>query len=383
MQSKNALFQFLLLFLFLSCKNDGRNEKTAFFTNEKVIPVEYASGFSITDYGNFKIITVENPWPEAEKSFKYLLAEKGAKIPENLQFDQKVNIPVGKMVVTSTTHISSLEILGELKALIGFPGLNYISSEKARKLISEEKIKELGKNEAINTEILLNLKPDVVIGFAVDGSNKTLTTIQKSGIPVVYNSDWTENSPLGKAEWIKFFGAFFNKTKEAAEFFKQVETDYLGAKKLVENSTFSPTVLAGSMYKDQWFLPAGNSWHARFFKDANVNYLFSQTSGTGSITLSFESVLAKAKNADFWIGPAQFQSYREMLAASNHYAQFTAFQDQNIYTFSSEKGATGGVIFYELAPNRPDLVLKDLISIFHPELSPINYEPTFYKPLKP
>ncbi len=98
------------------------------------------------------------------------------------------------------------------QALVGFPGLDYISSEKTRKLITNGKIKELGKNETLNTEILLDLQPDVVIGFSIDGSNKSFNTIQKSGIPVVFNADWTESSPLGKAEWIKFFGAFFGKT---------------------------------------------------------------------------------------------------------------------------------------------------------------------------
>src|SRR5690606_24455426 len=101
----------------------------------------------------------------------------------------------------------------------------------------------------------------------------------------------------------------------------------------------------------------------------------------GSLALSFEAVLAKSKHADFWIGPAQFQSYAELRTASPHYTQFSAFQNKNVYTFSSEKGETGGVLFYEMAPNRPDLVLKDLISIFHPDLLP-DYQTTFYKPLK-
>ena len=345
------------------------------------MPVDYAEGFTLTDFGDYKILTVKNPWPEADVSYKYLLAEKDAEIPESLQYDQKITVPLKKVVVTSTTHIPALEILKEENSLVGFPGLDHISSEEMRKLIDEGEITELGKNEAINTEVLLDLQPDAVIGFSIDGTNKTFNTIQKSGIPVVYNGDWTETSPLGKAEWIKFFGAFYNKSEEAAAFFNNVSAAYEEAKKLAKNSSSQPTVISGAMYQDQWYLPSGDSWHAQFMEDANANYLYSDTEGSGSISLSFENVLEKAENADFWAGPAQFLTYEAMENASQHYREFDAFQKKNIYTFASETGVTGGVIFYELAPLRPDLVLKDLISIFHPELLP-NYETTFYKPLQ-
>lgn len=371
----------LIFFSIFGCKSDAE-KNTSLETDEGTsVPIEYAEGFSLTDYGEYKILTVENPWPEAEKSYRYLLAEENAEIPNGLEYDQRVKIPVKKIVVTSTTHIPSLEILKEEHTLIGFPGLEYISSEKTRNLIRDGEVKELGQNESINTEVLLDLRPDVVIGFSIDGSNKTFKTIQNSGIPVVFNGDWTESSPLGKAEWIKFFGAFYNKSEEAAEFFDQVAAAYREAKELADKSDSQPTVIAGSMYKDQWYLPYGDSWHAQFIEDANADYLYSDTSGSGSMALSFETVLEKAQHADFWMGPAQFQAYEEMANDSQHYTQFEAFQNKNIYTFASEKGETGGVIFYELAPLRPDLVLKDLISIFHPDLLP-DYETTFYKPLQ-
>lgn len=377
------LYRFILILftsLFLSCNNEKKQEKTIPSEVGAEVPIKYASGLSITKFENYTIVTVENPWPKAEKSFRYLLAEKNAKIPQDVSFDQRIDVPVEKIVVTSTTHIPSLETLGEEETLVGFPGLHYISSEKTRKLISEGKIRELGRNEGLNTENLLEIYPDVVVAFSVDGNNKSLNTIEKGGIPVVFNSDWTESSPLGKAEWIKFFGAFYGKIPEAIEAFEAVEKDYLQAKELAEKAEKQPTVLAGSMYKDQWYLPAGKSWNATFIEDANADYLFDDTEETGSLSLSFESVLAKAADAEYWVGPAQFTSYSGMKNASPHYTQFEAFRNKKVYTFSSKKGETGGVTFYELAPNRPDLVLKDLISIFHPELLP-NYKPTFYEPL--
>ncbi|MGB8375606.1 MAG: ABC transporter substrate-binding protein [Salegentibacter sp.] len=375
-------FGFLIILLILTaCRNEQKNSAAAKLSSGEEVEVEYANGFSITKYEDFSILTVKSPWPKADRNFRYLLTEKGAHIPENLEYDQKIEVPVQKIVVTSTTHIPALEALDEENRLVGFPGLNYISSEKTRHLIKKGQIKELGKNEDLNTEVLLNLQPDVVIGFAIDGNNKTFNTIQKAGIPVAYNGDWTEEDPLGKAEWIKFFGAFFGKLDQAKEIFRNIETDYNQAKKLAKTAEDSPKVLSGSMYKDQWYLPYGNSWQARFIKDANGTYIYADSEGNGSMALSFEGVLSKAQDADFWISAGQFTSYGQLLNESEHYSQFKAVQERNVYSVSLTKGETGGVLYYELGPQRPDLVLKDLISIFHSQLLP-NYQRTFFKALK-
>jgi iron complex transport system substrate-binding protein len=373
---------FLLLFpvLFLSC----RSEKDNFSENipeGDTLNVAYANGFSLIQYNGYKILKVKDPWPDAANIYTYLLVEEKTKIPEDIEYDHKIKIPVRRMVVTSTTHIPSLEALGEKKTLIGFPGLDYISSEEFRKLIKAGEVTELGQNEAINTEVLISLEPEVVVGFAVNGSNKTFKTIEKSGIPVIFNGDWTEESPLGKAEWIKFFGALYNKSEEAARVFEEIESSYKEAKELAGTATNIPIVLSGSMYKDQWYVPYGNSWSAQFIKDANANYLYKNTTGSGSIALAFESVLSQGQNADFWIAPGQFKSFEQLYESSTHYNQFKAVKTGNVYTYSNTSGETGGVLYYELGPTRPDIVLKDLISIFHPDLLP-DYEPVFFKPLE-
>ena len=377
------IFRTFLALILLSagsgCKTEKENEPVP--TGGNPVEIEYAKGFSIRDYGSYYLLRVKEPWPEAETSFRYLLAEDGAKIPEDIQYDEKINIPIQTIAVTSTTHIPSLEILDAEEALVAFPGLHYISSPDTRKRIAEGKISELGRNEDLNTEVLLDLQPDVLVGFAINGNLGDLQIIDQGGIPVLYNSDWTEVSPLGKAEWIKFFGVLFGKLPEATAFFEEIEHQYLTAKQLAQKADHHPTVLAGAMYKDQWYLPAGESWHAQFIQDAGGRYLFGETEGTGSLSLSLETVLSQGTGADYWIGPAQFETYEAMRDASPHYTRFAAYQQRNIYTFASSKGETGGILYYELAPNRPDLVLQDLISIFHPRLLP-GYTPVFYKPLK-
>jgi iron complex transport system substrate-binding protein len=371
-----------LLFAFLvfnSCKNEKSPPSPSVEGN--TLEVSYAKGFSITDYGDYKVIEVSNPWPDAGKIYRYALVKDKANFESGERFDAVVQVPVQNLIVTSTTHIPSLDMLGETDKLIAFPNLSYISSEQTRKRIADGKLTEIGNNESINTENVIDLQPDVMIGFAVTGNNKTYETLQRAGIPIVFNGDWTENHPLGKAEWIKFFGAFFDKNEEAAQLFSEIETEYTAIKELAQTSENTPTVLSGALWKDIWYLPEGKSWGAQFIADANGTYLWADSEGTGSIALNVETVLDRAQHADFWIGPGQFTTYSQLADAHKAYTQLDAYKNKTVYSFSSLKGETGGVVYYELAPNRPDLVLKDLVKILHPELLP-EHEFYFFRELK-
>lgn len=379
------IIKFLILLLIVSaCKNETKNDNSLPQTKTKDIALKYAEGFKISQSDQSKTIEITKAWPEAEKTYTYLLLtkEQAAKTTYNkADYDGVIITPITKTVVTSTTHIPALELLGVEETLIGFPSTDYISSEKTRKLIDEGKVRELGKNEGINTEVLLELNPNVVVGFGVEGVNKTFEVIKKAGIPVIYNGDWAESSALAKAEWIKFFGVLFNKEKEADSIFNTIEKEYLAAKEIAEKAKTNPTVLSGAMYKDVWYLPKGSSPEAQFLKDANVNYLWSETTGNGSLSLSFEAVLVKAKDADLWLSPSYYGSLEQLEKANPLYANFKAFQNKSIYTFVNKKGGTGGVLYYELGTARPDLVLKDLIKIAHPELL-VDYTPYFFEKLK-
>ncbi len=373
---KQFILFFIVFSLFIQCKREKL--KTSISSDNNI---HYAKGFSIVNYNGFSIVKVENPWPKANKSYTYILKEKNGIIPDSLKKFTTVTVPIISIVVTSTTHIPSLEMLNVEKTLVGFPSLDYISSEKVRALIDAKKIKELGSNQTLNTEVVLELQPNVIIGYGIDNTNPTLDNLQKNGLKVLLNGDWNEQTPLGKAEWIKFFGALYGKQKQATEIFEKIEKDYLKTVEIVKKATYKPTILAGDMYEDKWYLPKGTSWGSQLLNQAQGNYLWSATTGTGSLSLSFETVFEKAKNADIWITSGQFETFKAMEDANSHYAQFKAFQNKNVYSFSSKKGKTGGVLYYELAPNRPDIVLKDIVKILHPELL-VGYKPFFFEKLR-
>jgi iron complex transport system substrate-binding protein len=373
-----------LLLALVSCKEKSEISLPETL-NRDMVAINYAKGFSIEkSVSGITIIKVFSPWPNAEEAFTYALVPKELKIVPKLNkkdFDAIINVPVERIIATSTTHIPALENLGVIDKLVGFPDTRYISSEVTRKKIDTGKITDLGNNESINTEMAINLNPDLVIGFSINSQNRAYETLQSSNIPVVYNGDWTEETPLGKAEWIKFFAPFFSLEEKAEDIFRTTETNYLAAKVLAMKATNKPTVLSGALYKDVWYLPGGKSWAASFINDANADYLWSDTNATGSLSLSLESVLSKAGNASFWVSPSQFISYNELNKASRHYSQFKAYKEKRIFTFANTKGESGGLLFYELGPARPDLILKDLIYIFHPELLP-EHQLFFFKPLQ-
>lgn len=365
---KYLLLLFVIFFTFCeNSKNRDLGAKPAINAHAQVV---YANGFEINEFKDYTLITINTPWPNSNRNFRYAMIQEGVSLDNSEDFDATITVPINTIAVTSTTHIPSLEMLNETDALVGFPNLDFISSEKTRQRISEGKIVDLGQNENLNTEIIIELAPDVLVGFAMDGVNPSFSIIEKTGIPVLYNGDWTETTPLGKAEWIKFFGVLFGKKDRADSIFSAIEKEYLWAKDLAVTAKTKPTVLSGAMYKDVWYTPQGDSWGAQFIADAQGNYLWKDSNGTGSLSLNIEAVLEKGHNADIWIGPAQYNSLEGLEKGSAAYTQFKAFQLGEVYSYNMKKGETGGSIYFELAPNRPDLVLKDHIKILHPELIP-------------
>ena len=375
---RSLLFCSFFSLLVISCQK----KEVSVVDREKIVnSVTYASGLSIEKFSTYSVVKVANPWPNATAVYTYILYQKGAKIPSQLENFPAIQVPIKSIVVTSTTHIPALELLGVETTLKGFPNTNYVSSEKTRALIDQNKVREIGNNQNLNTEVLLEMQPDVLIGFGVDGEQNTYQQLQKNGLNIIYNGDWTEQNPLGRAEWIKLFGVLYGLEEKADVIFKSIEKNYVEAQKLAQKAKVKPTVLCGAIYQDQWFLPQGNSWAALFIKEANGQYLWSETEGMGSLALSFETVLDKAQNADFWIGPGQFTTFDELLKSNPNYAFFKPVQTKKVYSYSAKKGKTGGVIYYELAFSRPDLVLKDMIKIIHPELMS-DYELFFLEQLK-
>ena len=331
---------------------------------------EYAKGFRIKESEGYKEIEVQQPFPDAKASFKYLLVPKDREIPTHHTDVQVIRIPVEKIICTSTSHIALLDLLESTHTLAGFPTTDLISSSDTRARIDSGLVADLGVDKEMNLELLYSLHPDMVMGYSITGDMLQLSKIKELGIPVVINGEYMEEHPLGRAEWIKFMAAFLGKGAVADSIFQKIKSEYENSKALIKDPAIRSTVMSGILYGDAWFLPGGKNYAARIFKDAGYRYLWEEDVNTGFLKLSFESAYATAKEADFWIGVGSFQSRKEMEGAEKRYALFESFNKSNVYTYDARKGPTGGSEYFESGYSRPDLILKDLIKIGNPDLLP-------------
>ncbi|MFZ6008985.1 MAG: ABC transporter substrate-binding protein, partial [Bacteroidota bacterium] len=242
-------------------------------------------------------------------------------------------------------------------------------------------VHELGIDKGLNLERLAVLKPDMVMGYTMSSDFGQFKKVEELHVPVVINAEYLERHPLGRAEWIKFMALFFNRQKEADSVFQAIEKNYLDTRSLTENVNKKPSILSGIVYGDTWFLPGGQNYAAKLLKDAGCQYLWEADSSHGFLELSFESVYEKANNADLWIGVGTYKTTDEIKAADHRYERFKPFKERQIYTYDARQGAKGGSEFLELGYLRPDIILKDLVKIGHPELLP-DYTLYFHRKLE-
>jgi len=371
MKILNNMF-LLLLLQFNGCiqEQNSSNIKNDFIQNK--ITLKHASNFKISYEGSHKIIEVIQPYSEAKKSLKYRLIPKADKDKnkQNLYNEMVIYTPVETFVCTSTTHIAPLDMLGATDKLTGFPSTQYVSSEKVRKQVKSGKTIELGKDNDLNIELLMELSPDLVMSYTMNGNYDQLSSIERVGIPVVMNAEYLEKTPLGRAEWIKFVSLFFNMEMKADSIFDQIEKNYIKIRNTTTNLTNKPTIMSGIVYGDTWYVPGGKSWMAKFFRDAGTNYLWNNEQSTGSLQLSFEAVYEKSQNAEYWIGAANYFSLNELNNVDYRYTNFKAFETKNIYSYNARVIKNGGNDYFESGFSRPDIILSDLVKILHPELLP-------------
>lgn len=341
---------------------------------------KYARGFTVRRQGSIRWVSVSPSTPDIKNKLTYVLVPHEEPLPPDIGNALVIRTPIKSIVCTSTTHIPLLDYLQLTDKLVGFPTTAYISSVKMRARVDSGKVEDLGVDKQMNLELLMALRPDVVMGYSVGGDLGQLDKIQKLGIPVVNNTEYLEMHPLGRAEWIKFMALLFDREKEADSIFNIIESAYLKTKQLAQETAIRPAVLSGIVYGDTWFLPGGKNYSATLFSDAGCRYLWEDNPSSGFLQLSFESVYAQAKEADLWVGVGSFASLEQLVQADKRYGLFKAFAQGQVYSYNARVGQGGGSEFLELGYLRPDMILKDLVKIAHPELMP-GYELYFYKRL--
>ncbi|MBT31635.1 MAG: iron ABC transporter substrate-binding protein [Thalassobius sp.] len=370
---------------FISCqhvRDNQANEASTTTTYQPTdIPVKYSNIFHIKNYGTHQEITIKNPWNAEEIYASYILVPKTASLPTGLPKDAiLVRTPVENIITLSSTHIGLLALLNEEGKITGHSNLNYVSNSQVRKNIEDEKVIEVGDPQNLNIEFLVDNKPELLMVSGFEKVHDNFKLAEKAGIPIAYNIEWMETSPLARAEWLKFIAAFFNKSTMADSVFSDIEAQYLAAKKLGNSALEQPKVMVGSKYNGTWFMPGGKSYMASFLNDAGADYYWQNDTTRGSLPLSFEEVLDKNLDADIWLNPGATAVISDLLKQDERYGRFAPLKQGEIYNNINKMTPLGANDYWESGMANPHLILKDIIKILHPELLP-EYEMVYYKKL--
>ncbi|QZE15748.1 ABC transporter substrate-binding protein [Halosquirtibacter laminarini] len=329
----------------------------------------FAKGFLI-DYEK-EVLEITSPWQGANIHLSYT-----KKNTSNIRKEGVMSIALPKqmkrIVSFSTTHIGFLRELGILDHLVGISGANYVNDPALLERIKNGDLQDVGYDNTLNEELILSLKPDVILAYGVGSEVMDLyERFQKFHIPVVVIGEYNELHPLGKLEWIKVFGFLFDKQDLADAIFNKKEIAYTKLVEQVKSSNLKkPSVLTGFPYKDAWWLAGGRTLLAQLIRDAGANYLWDDKKVNKAFVVSFEEVYLKSNKADFWIDCGVMSSKKQIVESDPRFQKFRPFKENHIYNNNLRMSPDGGNDYWESGVVNPELVLKDMIAIFHPELLP-------------
>ncbi len=378
MKSKLLALALFFSLLFGACTPTTKKQESKQDNKEVKSEIRYAKGFSISRFANYTQIIVRNPWDSTHILEEYILVDRNAPIPNHLPEGVIVKVPVQRAAICSSVHIGMWNQLGKINDVVAVCEPEYIDYNVIKQGLSSGKIVDLGMATSINIEKLVAVAPDVLVISPFE--NNTHDRFLNTGIAVVKDASYMEESPLGRSEWIKFEAAFTGEDALAEKIFNNLEKRYQSLCTQVLRTKNRPTVFAEKKYGDSWYVSGGNSYIGRFLKDAGANYMWADLKNAGSVPMAFETVFAKAIHADYWLikynNSQSDLTYKQLETEYELYANFKAFKKKNIFAMNSATCP-----FYEEGPMEPDVVLSDLVSIFHPEIMP-DYKPKYYFRIK-
>jgi len=374
---KTVLF---LVIATLLCACTGRSAKSQVSegaTSDTIvtIDVKYATGFSVRDSADVRLVDV------GKHDHFALVQSDNIIVPNGYT---KVPVPIHRTICMTSLQLSNFTILGAHDVVKGITGTKNMFNEDILERVKDRRIVKIGMEGNFDTEMVLAANPDVI--FISPFKRGGYEPIKESGVTLVPHLGYKELNPLGQAEWIKFVGMFIGKEREAQEIFNGIEQRYNELKNKVQSSIANsqdtmviPTVFSGEMHSGTWHAVGGKNYLAQIFRDAGAEYVIHDEETAGE-NLEFERMYSLAAKADYWrilnSFPGDF-SYEALRASEPRNELFEAFRQKKVIYCNMKKQP-----YYEISPVQPDVLLKDFVAIFHPELIESDYTPTYYRLLK-
>lgn len=368
----------LLLAAVLLCLGAcGRGKTAAEGTVRATDTIRYARNLHIAYYDDYVSVRIRDPWDTLRQRQHYVLVDRDKPLPARLPADGTViRVPVEKAVIYTSVHTAIAEELGALDQVAGICEPQYITSPEVLRRIGEGRIADLGMSTSPNVEKIIDIGTEMIIASPFENSG--YGSAEKLGIPIVEAADYMENHPLGRTEWVLFYGLLLGCREEAGDVFARTERRYLELKELAAGVAYRPTVLLERRYGNSWAVPSGGSYIGVMHADAGADYVFRGFSGAKSIHLTFEEVFDRAGDADFWFLKYDTRApytYAHLRQEYEPYANFRPWKERRIFACNTITST-----YYDDITLHPDRVLEDLIAIYHPDLLPGHVQ-RYYFPL--
>ncbi|MBQ9645937.1 MAG: ABC transporter substrate-binding protein [Prevotella sp.] len=374
---------FLAVVVLAACSNGQPGSRQGAHSLEAdTMTISYAKGFTVrTLDGGIHLVDVADPQEDEDKmpaSYHFALVPKqmsseelsAISIPEGYT---KVRTPIERTIVMTMLQLSNFTALDAHNVVKGITGTKNLFNEDIRRRVKDGSIVKIGMEGNFDAELILAANPEAI--FISPFKRGGYDVIKETGILLIPHLGYKELDPLGQAEWMKYVGLFIGKEHEADSIFAAIEQRYVAMKEKTAAAATRPTVFSGEMHGGNWYAVGGKNYLAQLFRDAGADYVV-KDDNTGGVNIEFEQMYATAANADYWRILNSYDgdfSYEALQASEPRNALFKAFKERKVIYCNMKTTP-----FYEKTPVMPDVVLSDLTAIFHPELMPADYQPTFY-----
>ena len=362
----SALFLAVLL---SSC--GGRT--TASADGGDTVCFRYAKLLNLVRHEGYTVATISHPWRQDAVLHQYVLVPADSALPETLPDGTMIRTPLRRSVVFTTVHCSLLSMLHREQHVAGVADMKYIKASYVHDGVQKGRIMDCGDGMSPVIEKIIDLHPDALLLSPFENSGG-YGQLEEIDIPIVECAEYMEPTPLGRAEWVRFYGMLFGCEHEADSLFAVVDSSYNALKKLTSNSQ-KPKVNIDKITGSVWYVPGGRSTIGQMLADAGADYPWAQDEHSGSVALPFETVLERAGECDIWLlrySGQQPLTRLQLLSEHQGHRQFRAFNNRQVYGCNVEQS-----LFYEESPFRPDLLLSDFIRIIHPDALP-HHELRYY-----
>ncbi len=332
--------------------------------------MNHAQLLTMVVHDGYTVVDIANPWNEGERLQRYVLVGRD-KSDENLPEGVVVRVPLERSIPFSEVHAALIIELDRKESIVGLADVMYYGDPEILAMVKGKDSKgvaDVGLSANPNVERIIDIAPDAMLVSPFKNSGG-YGKLEQMGVPLIECADYMESSPLGRAEWIRFYGLLYGAETKADSIFTAVETNYNRLKKLAEQTTPRPTVMMDRMTGSTWYMPGGASTMGQLLADAGMRYIFADEASSGSLPLSFESVLDRCAEADIWLFRHNISgsggiSYDQLLAENDGYALFKPFKQRRCYGCHTTESR-----FFIETPFHPDRLLANLIAIVQPHLT--------------